>query len=119
MALWSLSCGGTIPDATFTETLEGQAYDLRFRWNDRDESWKCYIGYSGMDPVCSFKMTNGHDLLIPYKYLDGCPQGTLMIFDNVTTYGRPDYDNTAIDGDYTVYYVDSDGIDATDSSTLG
>lgn len=105
MAVWFLRSEG--PDTTYTVTLEGQVYDIRFRWNERDQSWKCFIGITGETFSASFKMTNGFDLLEPYKYMDGIPKGNLYILDVVNIWGRPDYDHTSQDGDFRVTYVDS------------
>lgn len=110
MALWSLRCCEE-PDITYTETLEGQVYSLRYRWNDVDESWSLYIGLQGDDPSIVTKLTNGFDLLRPYKYLEGIPPGNLLVFDTVNSDGRPDYENTGQDKRYQVYYIDSTGID--------
>jgi hypothetical protein len=111
MALWSLNCGGDV-DISYIETLEGEVYSFRFRWNETDESWSCYVGLQGEDPAIRFKMTNGFDLLKPYKYLDGVPKGFLLFFDTVKVNGRPDFENTGNDKRYQVYYVDSTGIDS-------
>lgn len=105
MSVWFLKTEG--PDTTYTVTLDDQVYDIRFRWNERDQSWKCFIGITGEEFSASFKMTNGFDLLRPYKYMSGVPKGNLYIVDTVNLWGRPDYDRTGQDNDFRVTYVDA------------
>lgn len=95
-------------DSKTTETLEEeQAYDFRTRWNTREDAWYCYVGYQSKDSVCKFKLTTGtFDLLKPYKHLDGCPQGRLIMVDLVNGFGRPDFDHTGIDKLYTLLYIE-------------
>jgi len=94
-------------DHTYTVTLDGVDYDIRIRWNTRDESWQLFFGPSGDEAVITFKATNGLDLLAPYKYLEGVPDGQLYIVDTVKINGRPDFYSTGIDKRYCLMYVDA------------
>lgn len=95
------------PDYRITNTIDDTSYDFRVRWNSREEAWYCYVGYAGVDPVAKFKLTVGtDDLLKPYHYLDGCPKGTLFMFDSVTLYGRPTYEDTGEDFRYQLLYIE-------------
>jgi len=94
-------------DQIYTVTLDGVDYDVRLRWNTRDESWQVFFGLSGEDPVITFKATNGLDLLAPYKYLEEVPNGGLYFVDTVKINGRPDYYNSGVDNRYCLVYVDS------------
>lgn len=94
-------------DQVGTVTLDGVDYDIRFRWNTRDESWQVIFAPSGGNPVATFKATNGIDLLRPYKYLEDVPDGELYIIDSVKINGRPDFGNTGTDKRFTFAYIDS------------
>lgn len=66
-------------DQTLRVVLDSQTYEMRFQWNERDESWLVYFGDVGQDPTISFKMTAFVDFLEPYQYLDNIPGGKLMV----------------------------------------
>lgn len=95
------------PDQTYTVTLDGVDYDIRLRWNTRDESWQMLLGLSGDEPSITFKVTNGLDLLLPYKYMEAVPNGELYLVDTVKINGRPNYDDTGIDKRFVLVYIDS------------
>lgn len=95
------------PDQTYTVTLDGVDYDIRLRWNTRDESWQMLLGLSGDEPSVTFKVTNGLDLLLPYKYMEAVPDGELYLVDTVKINGRPNYDDTGIDKRFVLVYIDS------------
>ncbi|QGZ16305.1 hypothetical protein Hena1_01550 [Erwinia phage Hena1] len=67
------------PDQTMRVVLDSQTYEMRFQWNERDESWLVYFGDVGSDPTISFKMTAFVDFFQPYQYLDNIPSGKLMV----------------------------------------
>ena len=94
-------------DQIYTVTLDSVDYDIRLRWNTRDESWQIFFGLSGEDPVVTFKATNGLDLLAPYKYLEEVPDGSLYMVDTVKINGRPGYYDTGIDNRFCLVYVDA------------
>lgn len=106
MSVWELKCGEDV-DVTYTLVLEGETYDFRLKWIERDEAWQCYIGLTGQDPSSTFKITNGFDLLKPYKYMTGIPPGSLYAIDIVSIYGRVDYDNFGISKRFRLVYFDS------------
>lgn len=91
MAMFSLPCGKSL-DRTYRIELEGETYDFRIRWNSYTETWMCYIGVTGEDPVVSFMLSVGIDLLAPYNYMDGIPKGKLYVRDIVKNFGRVDKD---------------------------
>ena len=95
------------PDQTYTVTLDGVDYDIRLRWNTRDESWQVLLGLSGDDPSITFKATNGLDLLLPYKHLDTVPDGQLYMVDTVKMNGRPGYTNTGLEKRFALVYIDA------------
>lgn len=92
MATYLLPIGDTV-DSNYRVEIEGSIYSFRFRWNAYDESWKCYLGLIGNDPVTSFKMTVGSDLLTPYRHMDEVPNAALVVIDTIKNSGRVDKDN--------------------------
>ena len=104
--VWFLSTDD-YTDQTSTVTLDGVDYDIRLRWNTRDESWQVIMGLSGEDAVATFKATNGIDLLRPYKYLEGIPDGQLYIIDDVAINGRPAFGETGSSKRFRFAYIDS------------
>lgn len=95
-------------DYTYSITLDSVDYDIRLRWNTRDESWQVFIGPSGEDAVITFKATNGLDLLKPYKYLEGVPNGNLYFVDTVKINGRPDFYNSGTYARFQLIYIDAE-----------
>ena len=104
--VWFLSTDD-YTDQTSTVTLDGVDYDIRLRWNTRDESWQVIMGLSGEDAVATFKATNGIDLLRPYKYLEGIPDGQLYIIDDVAVNGRPAFGETGSSKRFRFAYIDN------------
>lgn len=68
------------PDQTFRVVLDSITYELRFMWNERDESWFMSFGDVGTDPTFTTKLTCYTDILAPYRYRDNIPQGNLVLF---------------------------------------
>lgn len=66
-------------DQTMRVVLDSQTYEMRFQWNERDESWLVYFGDVGSDPTISFKLTAFVDFFQPYQYLDNIPEGKLVV----------------------------------------
>lgn len=95
------------PDQTYTVTLDGVDYDIRLRWNTRDESWQMFIGLSGDPATVTFKVVNGLDLLAPYRHLEAIPDGQLYLVDNVKVNGRPGFSDTGIDKRFSLVYIDA------------
>lgn len=67
------------PDQTMRVVLDSITYEMRFQWNERDESWLVYFGDVGAEPTISFKLTAFVDLFAPYRYMDNIPDGRLMV----------------------------------------
>lgn len=101
---------GNSPNIVKTFTLEGTAYDFRFKWNSMSECWHCFVGRAGQPPVCKFKLTIGDDLLAPYKYSTSVPPGNLYLFDFLTNYGRPGRDNLGVDKQFRLVYYNSNEV---------
>ena len=101
---------GNSPNIVKTFTLEGTAYDFRFKWNSMSECWHCFVGRAGQPPVCKFKLTIGSDLLEPYKYSTSTPPGVLRLYDTITTYGRPGRDNLGVDKQFRLVYYSSNEV---------
>jgi hypothetical protein len=66
-------------DQTMRVVLDSQTYEMRFQWNERDESWLVYFGDVGSDPTISFKLTAFVDFFASYQYLENIPPGKLMV----------------------------------------
>lgn len=106
MSYWYLKSGEDV-DVTYSVTLEDETYDLRLRWNDRDEAWRANIGLTGEIPSASFKLTNGFNLLKPYYHLEGIPPGSLYVIDIISIWGRPGFDDFGVDERFRLFYIDS------------
>lgn len=68
------------PDETFRLVLDSVTYEVRFVWNERDESWFFSLGDVGADPTITTKLTCYTDLLAPYRYMDNIPAGNLVLY---------------------------------------
>jgi len=68
------------PDEVFRVVLDSVTYELRFVWNERDESWQFSLGDVGADPTIITKLCCYVDLLAPYRYMDGVPKGNIYLF---------------------------------------
>ena len=99
--------GSDSADSFYTTNLEGQAYELRFRWNSRSETWFMYIGISGQEYAVKTRLTVGNNLLSPYRSIDGVPPGSLYLADIEKTYGRPSRDDFGINKRFRLLYYRS------------
>lgn len=68
------------PDQSFRIVLDSVTYEVRFQWNDRDESWVFHIGDVGTDPTVTMKLMPYVDLLAPFRYMENIPKGNLFMF---------------------------------------
>lgn len=68
------------PDESFRVVLDSVTYELRFMWNERDESWFFSLGDVGADPTITTKLTCYSDILAPYRYMENVPQGNIYLF---------------------------------------
>lgn len=110
MAMFSIPCGKSV-DSTYRVELEGQVYDFRIRWNTYSEAWMCYIGVTGEDPVVSFMLSVGQNLLLPFNYMENVPKGFLYVRDMVKNYGRIDKDNFGQNKRFRLVYLTTDATD--------
>lgn len=101
---------GDSPNIVKTYTLEGTAYDFRFKWNSMSECWHCFVGRAGQPPSCKFKLTVGSDLLAPYKYSSSVPDGVLYLYDLISLYGKPGRDNLGVDKQFRLVYYNSNEV---------
>lgn len=67
------------PDQTFRIVLDSITYEVRFRWNERDESWLFDFGDVGASPTVSMKLTAFTNLFDPYRHMDNIPTGNLVL----------------------------------------
>lgn len=99
--------GPSGPDSKYTTTLEGQAYEIRLRWNNRSDSWFGYLGLSGVEPTMKTRLTVGRDLLTSYRGIPDVPPGRLYVVDKEKGFGRPSYDDFGLDKRFELIYVRS------------
>ena len=91
-------------DISRTLLLDDVLYELRFRWNTRDESWTIICSNVGGNPIFSTKAQVNSVFNDPYKHRAGCPQGNLVILDLSGDSGRVDFDNLTFDGRFRLFY---------------
>ena len=99
---------GNSADESFYVNLEGVKYEIRMRWNTRDEAWWCYIGYEGLDATLITKFTAGANILLPYRAREGVPSGALFLNDTESIVGRPSRDDTGINKRFKMLYLTQD-----------
>lgn len=68
------------PDDSFRVVLDEATYEVRFMWNERDESWFFSMGDVGTDPTFITKLTCFVDILAPYRYRENLPEGNLVLY---------------------------------------
>lgn len=101
---------GDSPDSEYRIKINDTPYNFRFRWNSYDESWQCYIGLLGRDPIIKFKLTNGFDLLRQFRYIPDIPNAIMFVMDIFSDKLRIDYDNVGPD-DGKIFKVIIDTLD--------
>ncbi len=94
------------PDSTQTVSIEGVAYTLRFRWNNRSGSWFFYLSPQGEDPLFKTRLVVGQDILEPYRGIPGVPLGGIFIVDTEKDYGRPGRNDLGISKRFQVVYIE-------------
>jgi len=108
MTLYKLPTGkgrdSLATDIVQTIELDGITYDIRFRWNTRDESWTVICSKSGSSPIFSTKVKTNVIFNSIYKHREDAPQGDMIILDMSETNGRVDFDNFTIEGRYRLFY---------------
>jgi|GEM_PF-6306077 len=98
-------------DQTNNIQIDNKTYTFRYRYNQTEiddngnGAWYCYIGRIAEDPKVKFKIVNGIDLLAPWVCYEEVPQGSLFVFDNDLTYGRPGKDTFYSDGRFFMIFI--------------
>ena len=77
---YSLQDLGSYAYKTFRCTLDGQTYEMTWKWNDRCQYWTVAIGYVGEDPIIKYKVTSYSDPFQVYGYKAELPNGKLLCF---------------------------------------
>jgi hypothetical protein len=101
-------------DQVMRVVLDSQTYEMRFQWNERDESWLVYFGDVGSDPTISFKLTTFVYFFAPYQYLENIPAGKLMIISFIDGSKRVGRYNIGLLSDLQMVYVTPDDLVDTD-----
>ena len=108
MTLYTLASGNgrdsLETDIIRTVELDNITYDMRFRWNTRDESWTIICSKAGGNPIFSTKAKTNSIINDIYKHREDCPQGELVIIDLAESGGRVDFDNFNITGRFKLFY---------------
>lgn len=131
MAIQFLPCGGD-SDVTFRVTLEGDEYYFRFRYiqrltnqssgkNIKADEWYLYLSSANGTQIFQTPLRTNREILRPYYYRDGCPQGSLIIRDMAADLAlsqgksyspeRISFDNFGIDKRFRLVYVTSDSFE--------
>ena len=105
-----IPCGGSY-DIRYRVNLDGTAYDIRTRWNNRSESWFMYFGLADQVPLFKTRVVAGINLLSSYYGIEGVPSGLLFLVDVQKGTGRATFDQFGIDTRFRVMY-------ATDTNDL-
>ncbi|AGH32058.1 hypothetical protein VPIG_00202 [Vibrio phage PWH3a-P1] len=84
------------PYKSYRVTLDGESYDVVVQYNQRlinqtstnknflpesADSFTISVALTGSDPILKTSLKTNRDILGPYKYREGCPQGTLILRD--------------------------------------
>lgn len=77
---YSLQNLGSYPYKSYRCTLDGQTYEMTWKWNDRCQYWTVAIGYVGEDPIIKYKVTSYSDPFQVYGYKAELPDGKLLCF---------------------------------------
>lgn len=96
------------PDQTMRVVLDSVTYEMRFQWNERDESWLVYFGDVGSEPTVSFKLTAFVDVLQPFQYLENIPNGRLMVISYTSFRKRVGRYNIGFLSELQLFYASQD-----------
>lgn len=107
------------PYKSYRVTLDGESYDVVVQYNQRlinqtstnknhpplsADSFTISIALTGRDPILKTALKTNRDILGPYKYREGCPQGSMVLRDTAA-------DANLVDGKlYAPERVSYDGI---------
>lgn len=98
------------PDARSTiqtTVLDGTSYILAFYYVKNGDYWNMDISdLSETKLVAGIRLALGVDLLEPYKYIDGMPQGALFVYDTSRTDVEPALDG--FDSRCALYYREAE-----------
>lgn len=86
-----LPSGGE-PDITYRVLMDGANYEVTFKYLQREtnvssgnpifaDEWRIIISLSGGNVLVNTPLKTNRDILAPYRYKDGCPQGVLVLLD--------------------------------------
>ena len=80
-------------DITYRVTLEGRQYEMRIKYNTRvantglvnetpADSFSLTLSLAGAStPILKTPLKTERDILRPYRYIEDCPKGTLILRD--------------------------------------
>ena len=95
-------------DQTMRVVLDSETYEMRFQWNERDESWLVSFGDVGETPTISFKLTTIFDIFAPFKYMDNIPSGVLSVWSYTSSTKRVGRYNIGFLSDLQLLYSSPD-----------
>jgi len=98
-------------DDQFTIILEGQAYNIRMQWNNRDQAWYMFFGLANATPTFISKLTTSFNILRPYWGYEEVPNGILVAIDMLKSVGRLERDSFS-SGRFKLIYISSDSVQA-------
>ena len=87
--------------------LDNSDYNIKLRWDTKSLSWMVGLGVSGQNTSFNTVMRTNRDILAPYRYMAGLPQGQLLCIDASGFNGRVGYDDFGIDKRFGLIYVES------------
>lgn len=99
-----IPCGGSY-DIRYRVNIDGVAYDIRTRWNNRSESWFMYFGLSDQTPLFKTRVVGGRNLLQSYQGIEGVPSGFLFMVDVQKETGRATFEEFGINTRFRILYA--------------
>jgi len=72
--------------------LDGDVYELRFRWNALGEFWAVDISRGGGQLLAGVRIVPEFDLLAPHRHISDLPPGVLRVSDTTGKLAQPDAD---------------------------
>lgn len=99
-----IPCGGSF-DTRYRVNINGIAYDIRTRWNNRSESWFMYFGLADQVPLFKTRAVGGRNLLESYQGIEGVPSGFIYMVDIQKATGRPTFDQFGINTRFRILYA--------------
>lgn len=96
---------GSYPYKTFRCTLDGQTYEMTWKWNERCQFWTVAIGFVGEDPLIKYKVTSYSDPMNAYGYIANLPDGKLLCFSAVQPDNRVAQDSIGEDNIHQFVFI--------------